>query len=129
MSHLVSIKTQVRDPIAIQSACERLKLPAPVYGTARLFTSEATGWQIKLPEWLYPVVCDTDRGEGTLLDHAADIVGPLHLRGCSSPFDVMAGARQIGDQECAKGIVVFGQQNSDHRGPAQLIALLYARSP
>ena len=63
MSHLVTVKTQVRDPIAIQSACERLKLPAPVYGTARLFTSEATGWQVKLPEWLYPVICETDRGE------------------------------------------------------------------
>jgi len=63
MSHIVTIKTQVRDPIAIQSACERLKLPAPVFGKARLFTSEATGWQVKLPEWLYPVVCETDRGE------------------------------------------------------------------
>ena len=63
MSHVVTIKTQVRDPIAIQKACERLKLPAPVYGKARLFTSEATGWQVKLPDWLYPVVCETDRGE------------------------------------------------------------------
>ena len=62
MSHLVSIKTQVRDPIAIQSACERLKLPAPVFGKVRLFTSEATGWQVVLPHWRYPVVCDTDRG-------------------------------------------------------------------
>ena len=63
MSHLVSIKTQVQDPIAIQSACERLKLPAPVFGKAHLFTSEVTGWQIKLPDWLYPVVCETNRGE------------------------------------------------------------------
>jgi len=63
MSHVVTIKTQVRDPIAIRSACERLKLPAPVFGKARLFTSEATGWQVKLPEWLYPVVCETDHGE------------------------------------------------------------------
>ena len=63
MSHLVTVKTQVRDPIAIQSVCERLKLPSPFFGTARLFNSEATGWQVKLPEWLYPVVCETDRGE------------------------------------------------------------------
>jgi hypothetical protein len=63
MSHLVSIKTQLRDPIAIQSACERLKLPAPVFGKARLFKSEATGWQVKLPDWLCPVVCETDRGD------------------------------------------------------------------
>ena len=63
MSHIVTIKTQVRDSIAIQSACERLKLPAPVFGKARLFTSEATGWQVVLPNWKYPVVCETDRGE------------------------------------------------------------------
>src|SRR5476651_511320 len=63
MSHIVTIKTQVRDPIAIQSACERLKLPAPVFGKARLFTAEVTGWQVKLPDWLYPVVCETDHGE------------------------------------------------------------------
>ena len=63
MSHIVTIKTQVRDPIAIQSACERLKLPVAVHGTAQLFTKQATGWQVKLPDWLYPVVCDTDCGE------------------------------------------------------------------
>ena len=62
MSHVVTIQTQVRDPIAIHSACERLKLPAPVFGTARLFTTEATGWQVKLPDWLYPVVCETTHG-------------------------------------------------------------------
>ena len=63
MSHLVTVKTQVRDHIAIQSACDRLKLPAPVFGKARLFTSEATGWQVALPKWKFPVVCETDRGE------------------------------------------------------------------
>ena len=63
MSHIVTIKTQVRDLAAIQAACARLKLPAPVYGTAKLFTSQTTGWQVKLPDWKYPVVCDIERGE------------------------------------------------------------------
>lgn len=63
MSHLVTIKTQVRDPAAIQIACARLNLPAPVFGKATLFTSEATGWQVALPDWLYPVVCETTTGE------------------------------------------------------------------
>ena len=62
MSHVVTIKTQVRDPIAIHSACERLKLPAPVYGLAHLFTTEDTGWQVVLPDWRYPVVCETEHG-------------------------------------------------------------------
>lgn len=29
MSHIISIRTQVRDPIAVASACGRLSLPAP----------------------------------------------------------------------------------------------------
>ena len=58
VSHIVHIQTEVRDPVAIRAACERLQLPEPVYGTAQLFSSPATGWQVRLPEWQYPVVCD-----------------------------------------------------------------------
>ena len=59
MSHLVTIRTQVRDPAALQAACRRLGLKAPVQGTARLFTTEATGQIVELPGWTYPVVIDT----------------------------------------------------------------------
>lgn len=58
MSHIVTIQTQVRDPAAIDLACTRLKLPPPEFGTAMLFSETATGWQVQLPEWHYPVVCD-----------------------------------------------------------------------
>ncbi|PHS10433.1 MAG: hypothetical protein COA78_11405 [Blastopirellula sp.] len=60
MSHIVQIQTEVRDPIAIQSACTRLRLAPPVFGPAKLFIAEKTGWQIRLPEWRYPVVCDVN---------------------------------------------------------------------
>ena len=63
MSHIVSIKTQVRDPLAIAAACRRLKLPEPTHGTAKLYSAEVTGLLVKLPDWLYPVVCDTANGE------------------------------------------------------------------
>jgi hypothetical protein len=63
MSHLVTIKTQVRDPIAVTSACARLELSAPVHRTVRLFTSEATGLAVELPGWKFPVVCQTETGE------------------------------------------------------------------
>lgn len=63
MSHIVSIRTQVRDPIAIAFACERLALPVPVQGTAKLFSSQASGLLVQLPRWRYPVVIDTARGE------------------------------------------------------------------
>ncbi len=60
MSHIVEIKTEIRDPVAIQAACQRLALPEPVFGEAILFTSRATGWAVQLPEWRYPVVCDVN---------------------------------------------------------------------
>ena len=62
VSHIVHIQTEVRDPIAIAAACERLKLPAPEHKTVRLFSAEATGLAVQLPGWRYPVVCDTSSG-------------------------------------------------------------------
>lgn len=63
MSHIVQIETQVRDPLAIQAACRRLNWPAPEQRTAKLFTQEVTGLAVELPDWLYPVVCNTATGE------------------------------------------------------------------
>ncbi|HET6423254.1 MAG TPA: DUF1257 domain-containing protein [Planctomycetaceae bacterium] len=63
MSHFVTIQTQIRDPVALELACRRLELLAPILGTAQLFLTEARGWQVQLPKWRYPVVCDTDRGQ------------------------------------------------------------------
>jgi len=63
LSHIVKIKTEVRDVSAVSAACRRLGLPEPVHGTARLFEGEATGLLVKLPGWLYPVVCNLGTGE------------------------------------------------------------------
>ena len=63
MSHIVTVKTQIRDPAAIQAACQRLRLPQPVQGTHRLFTNSATGLAVQLPNWRYPVVCDVASGQ------------------------------------------------------------------
>jgi len=60
MSHIVQIQTEIRDPVAIRAACQRLKLPEPVFGETKLFNSSATGWAVQLPEWRYPVVCDVN---------------------------------------------------------------------
>jgi hypothetical protein len=60
MSHIVSIQTEVRDPVAIRSACDRLRLPEPVFGQMKLFSSTATGWAVRLPDWRYPIVCDVN---------------------------------------------------------------------
>ena len=62
MSHIVTIATQIRDAEAAGAACRRLGLPEPVVGTAQLFEGEATGLLIRLPDWVYPVVCDPASG-------------------------------------------------------------------
>ena len=63
MSHIVQIQTEVRDPVAVRAACDRLKLPAPTQGSHRLFSGEVGGLGIELPNWRYPVVCETQSGE------------------------------------------------------------------
>ena len=63
MSHVVTIRTEIRDAGAVQAACQRLRLPAPVQGTHRLFTSQVTGLAVQLPEWRYPGVCDLATGQ------------------------------------------------------------------
>lgn len=62
MSHVVEIRTQVRDPAAVAAACQRLDLPPPSAGTHRLFTSAETGLAVQLYGWTYPLVCDLEHG-------------------------------------------------------------------
>jgi hypothetical protein len=62
MSHIVTIKTKVRDPVALAAACTRLKLKEPVQGTVDLFAGQATGLIVKLPGWQYPLVADPATG-------------------------------------------------------------------
>ncbi len=62
MSHMVTIQTKVRDPIAVAAACQRLNLTAPTQGTAQLYSGEAAGLLVQLPDWAYPVVVDTTTG-------------------------------------------------------------------
>lgn len=63
MSHIVEIKTEVRDAAAVTAACDRLRLPQPVQGTHRLFSGEIAGLGVQLPKWRYPAVCQLETGE------------------------------------------------------------------
>jgi hypothetical protein len=63
MSHIVTIKTEIRDPAALLAACWRLGFPAPVQGRARLFSGEAEGLVVQLPGWRYPIVVDAPAGK------------------------------------------------------------------
>jgi hypothetical protein len=63
LSHIVEIKTQVRDEQAVRAACTRLQLAAPEHKTCRLFSATATGLAVQLPGWNYPVVCNIETGQ------------------------------------------------------------------
>jgi hypothetical protein len=63
VSHIVEIKTEVRDPDAVRAACRRIGLAEPVHETVRLYSTKATGLAVRLPDWNYPVVFDTAKGE------------------------------------------------------------------
>ena len=62
MSHVVEIKTEIRDEQAVRAACVRLQLAAPETKTVRLFNATTTGLCVALPGWNYPVVCETQSG-------------------------------------------------------------------
>jgi hypothetical protein len=79
VSHIVSIQTQVRDPAAISNACQRLRLPAPEFGTVTLFSSVATGWAVQLPQWTYPVVCDVEQSQLHFDNYGGRWGAPQHL--------------------------------------------------
>jgi hypothetical protein len=60
VSHIVQIQTEIRDPAAIRTACNRLQLPPPVLGEFQLYSNTASGWAVQLRNWRYPVVCDVN---------------------------------------------------------------------
>jgi len=63
MSHIVQVQTEVRDPVAIEAATDRLKLLKPIQGSFPMFAGIAVGWAVRLPRWRYPVVFDTTTGK------------------------------------------------------------------
>ena len=63
MSHIVEIKTEVRDEAAVQAVCSRLHLAHAKRGTFELYSSTETGLGIELPRWKYPVVANTETGQ------------------------------------------------------------------
>jgi hypothetical protein len=79
LSHIVTVTTEVRDPAAVRAACRRLGLPEPVHGTAQLFSGEATGLLVKLPDWLYPAVVHVETGQVQFDNYGGTWGGQEHL--------------------------------------------------
>jgi hypothetical protein len=63
LSHIVEIKTEIRDEAGVKAACTRLAIPLPEHKTCKLFSATATGLAVQLPGWLYPVICNLQTGQ------------------------------------------------------------------
>lgn len=63
MSHIVQIQTEVRDPIALATACHRLELTPPRQGRFKLYNTDVEGLGVNLRDWVYPVVCQIETGQ------------------------------------------------------------------
>jgi hypothetical protein len=62
VSHIVQIRTEVRDREAVSRACHRLELPEPVEGEAKVFATLKNGLLVQLKDWEFPIVCDLASG-------------------------------------------------------------------
>lgn len=62
MSHVVTIRTEIRDVEPLGAATRRMQLPPPQHEEVELFSSRATGYAVRLKDWRYPVVCDLPTG-------------------------------------------------------------------
>ena len=51
MSHIVTIKAQIRDAAALAAGCTCLGLKAPGHATAQLYARQATGQIVQRPGW------------------------------------------------------------------------------
>jgi hypothetical protein len=88
MSHIVMVKTEVRDATAVRAACQRLGLPQPVQGTTGLFSGEVEGLAVQLPDWVYPVVADLATGQLKFDNFSGRWGDPKHLDGFLQAYAV-----------------------------------------
>jgi hypothetical protein len=62
MSHIVQIKSEVKDENAVRAACQRLGWAEPTFGDHRVFSVNRIGLGVTAPGWQYPIVCDLNTG-------------------------------------------------------------------
>lgn len=69
MSHVVTVRTEVRDQAAVEAACRRLSLPPPLHGEFETYSQRLSGLGVRLQGWRYPLVCNLDRGDVAFDDY------------------------------------------------------------
>ncbi len=60
VSHITTIKTQIKDLDILRRACTRLKIGEPTRANHRMYGGQVEGWGVKLSGWNYPVVMQDD---------------------------------------------------------------------
>lgn len=63
MSHIVTVKAEVKDEMAVRAACLRLKWEQPTFGKHKVYVVDREGLGVKAPDWSYPIVCDLQSGQ------------------------------------------------------------------
>ena len=94
---------------AVRAACDRLKLPAPVQGKTKLFSGEVEGLAVQLPDWVYPVVCNTATGQVQYDNFNGRWGDQKHL----DKFLQAYAAEKVKIESRRKGHVVTEQQLAD----------------
>ena len=80
MSHVVVVKTEIRDGNAVAAACRRLGIETPHHGVAQLYERDVEGLIVKLPNWRYPVVVNLESGEVAKDDYGGNWGAPAVLQ-------------------------------------------------
>lgn len=62
MSHIVEVRTEVRDAEALRAACRRLEWPEPETRRVKFYDGHVEGVAVQPPDWTYPVVFDLRGG-------------------------------------------------------------------
>lgn len=98
MSHIATVKTEIKNLGDLKAACKRLGLPEPQHGTHRLFGNSVTGYGVQLPGWRYPVVCTFENGE-TRYDNYRGLWGKIEeLHKLQQAYAVSAAIRSAQEQ-------------------------------
>ena len=125
MSHIVSIKTEVRDRQAVDAACKRLSWTAPVIGSHRLFTRVVEGVGVQAPRWRFPIVCNLATGELSYDDYEGRWGDPVELDRFKQSYAVekcrieaRKQGRYVSEQTLADGSVQLTVQLAGQAGGA-----------
>lgn len=98
MSHIATVKTEVKSLHALKAACRRLGLAEPQHGTHEVFAATLTGYAVNLPGWHYPVVFDLKSKQAHYDNYNGRWGDPKELERFKQAYAVCAAKQHIAKQ-------------------------------